>query len=70
MRMHEPEFDPTAALFILWRYSPEGSRVSIAAGALTAMNAAWVAVQDEYPRDQLSLQHGARIVRRREPRTL
>ena len=67
--LHEPRFDDTGALFILNRVIPEGGRqITVCASTdLTAVLAAWEAVQDRYFRDQLTLQQGARIMRSRDP---
>jgi hypothetical protein len=40
---------------------------TIAAGTHRAMRGAWGAIQDQYPDDELTLQHRARVIERREP---
>lgn len=66
MRMHEPIFPEDMALYIIWASSSAG-RSSVAAGGLAAMKAAWEAIQMDYPRDTLTLQHRARVLRERAP---
>lgn len=66
MRIHEPKFDPTAALYIIWANGPR-LHETVAAGSFVAMRAAWDAVQSERPRDTLTLQHGARVLEERPP---
>ena len=65
MRFHEPKFAHGVALYIIWRESPEGERASVAAGTLSAMLGAWEAIQEDHLRDELTLQNGAMIMRRR-----
>jgi len=65
--MFDPKFAPGEALFIIWRRSDRGGLVTVAAGSHRAMAAAWVAVQDQYPTEELTLQNRARILRRRAP---
>lgn len=67
MRIHEPHFDETAALYIIWASNPWTRMESLAAGSFTAMKAAWDALQSERPQDRLTLQHGARVLRERPP---
>lgn len=67
MRIHEPRFDPSVALFIIWRRPREGGMEAVAAGSLRAMRAAWDAVQQDHPRDDLTLQQGARVLMERGP---
>lgn len=69
MRMHEPYFPEDEALFIIWARDRWGRR-SVAAGTLTAMLAAWDAVQDVCPAGELTLQEGSRVVRERRRVTL
>lgn len=66
--MFDPRFLEGAALFIIWRRPPCGGLETVAAGTHRAMRAAWDAVQDQYPDDELTLQNRARILARR-PRT-
>jgi hypothetical protein len=40
---------------------------TIAAGTHRAMRGAWSAIQDQYLSDELTLQHRARVIERREP---
>lgn len=65
--MFDPRFDPSAALFIIWRRPRTGGMETIAAGTHRAMRGAWSAVQDQYLSDELTLQHRARVIERRDP---
>ena len=67
MRIHEPKFDPTGALYIIWANGPWTRMETVAAGSFVAMRAAWAAVQGERPGDTLTLQHGARVLEERPP---
>ncbi|CAM3089756.1 hypothetical protein PANO111632_02535 [Paracoccus nototheniae] len=67
MRIHEPIFPEDQALFIIWCDPPHGPRRSIAAGTFEAVDAAWAAIQGLYPRDRLTWQQGARVMRERPP---
>lgn len=66
-RIHEPQFPTNRALYIIWCESKVWGRFSVAAGSHTAMAAAWDALQDQQPQDLLTLQDGARVLRRRGP---
>lgn len=66
MRIHEPIFPEDGALFIIWCKPAFGAPFSVAAGGLRAMQAAWHAVQDDYPQDDLTLQNRARVLLRRD----
>lgn len=66
MRIHEPKFDEAAALYIIWAKGPH-MHETVAAGSFVAMKGAWDALQGERPRDTLTLQHGARVLRERPP---
>ena len=66
LSMFDPRFDPNDALFIIWRRPRAGGIHTVAAGSFNAMIAAWRAVQEDYPDDELSLQNRARILMRRE----
>lgn len=65
MRIHEPNFPPDSALFIIWAEGL-GDRFSVAAGCFAAVNAAWPALANEYPGYRLIMQNGARIMEERE----
>ena len=67
MSMFDPVFEPGAALFIIWRRPKWGGMQTLAAGSHKAMVGAWEALQEDYPDDELTMQHRARILRRREP---
>ncbi|SEU03649.1 hypothetical protein [Paracoccus homiensis] len=67
MRIHNPIFPHDTALFIIWAHPPKGEPYTLAAGGLRAMNAAWPTVQDEARDCELTLQHGARVIRSRDP---
>lgn len=62
---HMPDFDRIEALYIIWAESPEGVRRSLAAGVFEAIRPAWDALQTEYPREEMRLQRGARVLFRR-----
>lgn len=63
MRIHEPKFeDDGSALFIVWAKAPSGQRTLLATHSLLAAKAAWPHLVDDYQRDHLTLQHGARIL--------
>jgi len=49
MRIHEPHFDETAALYIIWASNPWTRMESLAAGSFAAMKGAWDALQGERP---------------------
>lgn len=68
MQLITPEFDDHTALYIIWCESPGGYRTSLAAGCFDAMKAAWEALQDHDPRDELRLQLGIRIIKQRPAR--
>ena len=65
--MFDPIFRPGEALYIIWRRPKHGGMETIAAGSHRAMRAAWDAVQDEYPEDELTLQNRARVMSSRGP---
>ena len=66
LNMFDPKFAHGAALFIIWRRPRTGGMETIAAGTHRAMRGAWDAIQDQYPDDELTLQHRARVIERRE----
>lgn len=65
--IHEPIFPEDRALFIIWCRPPGERLYTIAAGPLNAMKAAWEVLQEEHPRDELTLQQGARVLNARLP---
>ncbi|MDT1061210.1 hypothetical protein RM190_05015 [Paracoccus sp. CPCC 101403] len=67
MRIHEPHFPDDFALFIIWAVPPDAKQYPVAAGGFKAMQAAWEVIQGDYRWDELSFQHGARVLKTREP---
>jgi len=65
--MFDPRFPEGEALFIIWRRPPNGRPITLAAGSHRAMSAAWDAVQDQCPDEELTLQQRARVLLRRGP---
>lgn len=65
MRIHEPIFPENQALYIIWAEDGFIGRRSVAAGCLTAMLAAWQAIQGEFPNEELTMQNGSRVMHRR-----
>jgi hypothetical protein len=65
--MVDPKFEPDVALFIIWRRPRRGGMHTLAAGSFKAMKVAWEELQGDYPADELTLQHRARILMRRAP---
>ena len=61
------DFPPGEALFIIWRRSERGGLATVAAGSHRAMAAAWEAVVNQYPTEELTLQNRARVLRKRGP---
>lgn len=65
--MFDPKFPEGSALFIIWRRSRFTGLETVAAGTHRAMKAAWGAIQDEYPDEELTLQNRARVLEFRAP---
>lgn len=63
--MFDPKFEEGVALYIIWARPKSGAMRTLAAGGLRAMLAAWEAVQEDCPTDELTLQHRARVLRSR-----
>ncbi|VDS07935.1 hypothetical protein PARHAE_01115 [Paracoccus haematequi] len=66
-RIHTPDFPEDFALYIIWAERPGRRQTTVAAGCLAAMDAAWSAIQDRYPDEELRLQQGALVMQRRAP---
>ena len=65
--IHQPIFPDDCAQFIIWCRPTDARLYTIAAGPLDAMMAAWDVLVTQYPRDELTLQQGARTIRSRSP---
>jgi hypothetical protein len=65
--MFDPKFQTDTAIYIIWARPSRGQMYTLAAGGLTAMQAAWEVVQAESPDAELTLQFRARVLKHRPP---